>query len=746
MKKFFKRTNMHIFIFITIPCLLVVICSFFSLISFQNTYKNTLKDSYISSLKSLSKQQEDSLKNISNSIATLSDDKHFLKILNTEGDIEIEDFTYMQKVMKKVKENYPIIDSILVLNRVNARVYTQNTTYDANNYFTSLYRYENYDYNYWKKFYMAFSDSYALPPSMVFVDNGQKLITPIVYTKSGSKYIKNPIIVNVDLSYMFAAAEQQPIFDKSTLSIVNKTTKQNFSIDNACEILPEDLFSCISDIPQDGLNAFDYNAHGVKSFIVSYSPTYSILGYVYMITTPYSIIYDSIPRSINLLFWLNCTVFIIAILLSIKGTSSIYSPIKRIENLFSDAQISDKTSLDDLYGHVLDTLESNRKLSKALPLIKEQQLINILNSNEHYFSGNYPDTIEFSYPYFCSVIITLNPTKYFYEKYDTITEKNIELEIYNIISSEFLSYFPDTYIIPSAEHTLYILLNTDEKDNSDILNEIFKHLDLLFMNDTEDIRFAFAAGATYPGIEGLKQSHKEAIANRFKTSQYKRVRINIDNSQDSEDILFSYADEMALYNHLISYNIDDAKKIINRILNKNYDNNISDVKLVQLFHDLFGVIFKVFRTKKIDYDPEQKGDMLLIDEILSPGTSHAQTVINDYLKILQNFNEEKKLKPRAVISYIQNHFTENIYLETLAETFHTSPSYLSRVIKKETSSTFSDYLNVLRINEAKKLLLNTRKPIKEIYETVGYNNRNTFIRIFKSITGTTPSDYRANQK
>ena len=167
---------------------------------------------------------------------------------------------------------------------------------------------------------------------------------------------------------------------------------------------------------------------------------------------------------------------------------------------------------------------------------------------------------------------------------------------------------------------------------------------------------------------------------------------------------------------------------------------------MQLFHDLFGVIFKVFRTKKIDYDPEQKGDMLLIDEILSPGTSHAQTVINDYLKILQNFNEEKKLKPRAVISYIQNHFTENIYLETLAETFHTSPSYLSRVIKKETSSTFSDYLNVLRINEAKKLLLNTRKPIKEIYETVGYNNRNTFIRIFKSITGTTPSDYRANQK
>lgn len=741
-KDFLEYTNLRIFLFILIPCFLVMIFSVLSLFTFQQTYKNTLKDSYVSSLKSLSSQQESYLQNISHSISLLSENEQFFQAIESSG-IASENILYAQKIMRQIRSNYPVIDSISVLNRVDGQVYTQNTIHDAEKYFSTVYPYENYDYTYWKTYSTPFSEDYVLPPTVVNSDSGQKLITPMVFTKLGKKYMKNLIIVNLDLSYFLSAMEQQPIFKNSFLSFVNKTTKQNFCSRDSAAVLDTELFNLLT---RNSLDSFDYTVYDEKSFVVSFSPSYSILGYVYMVVTPYSVIHDSIPLSIQLLFWLNGFVFIMALIFSIKGTNTIYRPIKKVINLFSDTAKDEKNSLDALYDHVSNVLESNDMLSKSLPLIKEQQLIHILNSSEHYLPDDFTNTLEFSNPYFCSVIAMFNPTKSFYEKYDSITEKTIELELYNLVKTEFLAHFSDIYVIPSTEHTLYILLNTDTPDSSNTLKEIFERLDSLLSHDAEDLQFSFASGSTYTGIEGLKQSHQEATNNIFKTTQFKRIRLNISNPQTAaDDILFTYSDELALYNHLIAFNIDEAKKMIGQILEKNYDHNISNHKLSQLFTDVFSVIFKVMRAKKIEYDPDEKGDMALIGEFISSNPSQTQKNLYEFIEILRKYSDYKKIDPQAVISYIQEHYTENIYLETLAEKFNTSASYLSRLIKKETSFTFSEYLNTLRINEAKKLLATTQKPIKTIYELVGYNNRNTFIRLFKSIAGTTPSEYRTNQ-
>ncbi len=96
-----------------------------------------------------------------------------------------------------------------------------------------------------------------------------------------------------------------------------------------------------------------------------------------------------------------------------------------------------------------------------------------------------------------------------------------------------------------------------------------------------------------------------------------------------------------------------------------------------------------------------------------------------------------------VIQFIKENFTHDINLNTLAQKFNFNASYLSKLFKKHYDETPVKYLVNLRINEAKHLLRS--KPeldIKAVGELVGYFDPFYFSRIFKHITGKSPSEYR----
>lgn len=104
--------------------------------------------------------------------------------------------------------------------------------------------------------------------------------------------------------------------------------------------------------------------------------------------------------------------------------------------------------------------------------------------------------------------------------------------------------------------------------------------------------------------------------------------------------------------------------------------------------------------------------------------------------------ESKSRRINYAISYIQEHFHEDISLGTLAGTVGMSESAFSHFFKKKTNRSFVDYLNDIRIGHASKLLYETSHSISEICYTSGFNNISNFNRIFKRKKGQTPSEYR----
>ena len=99
-------------------------------------------------------------------------------------------------------------------------------------------------------------------------------------------------------------------------------------------------------------------------------------------------------------------------------------------------------------------------------------------------------------------------------------------------------------------------------------------------------------------------------------------------------------------------------------------------------------------------------------------------------------------KITQIQSYMRTHLAEDLSLKDVADLFYLNSAYLSRLFKSKTGMTFSDYLAELRISCAKDLLNNTSDSILVIAQAVGYQEANSFSRLFKKHTGMSPQKFR----
>jgi len=95
----------------------------------------------------------------------------------------------------------------------------------------------------------------------------------------------------------------------------------------------------------------------------------------------------------------------------------------------------------------------------------------------------------------------------------------------------------------------------------------------------------------------------------------------------------------------------------------------------------------------------------------------------------------------GILSYIEQHLSEDLSLVRLAKQSHFNPSYLSRLFKQETGQNLSEYIDQARVKKAKELLIKEMK-IHEVGARVGYEAAHSFTRFFKKMTGITPQEYR----
>ena len=105
-------------------------------------------------------------------------------------------------------------------------------------------------------------------------------------------------------------------------------------------------------------------------------------------------------------------------------------------------------------------------------------------------------------------------------------------------------------------------------------------------------------------------------------------------------------------------------------------------------------------------------------------------------------NVDEKGTASQILSYIKKHFKEPLSAKEVAARFFISPVYVGRVIQQASGETFKQYVNRLKMEEAKQLLSSSDQLVYEIAEELGFKDSKYFISRFTEETGMSPAEYR----
>ncbi|MFD6440955.1 bifunctional transcriptional activator/DNA repair enzyme AdaA [Peribacillus sp. NPDC060186] len=136
-----------------------------------------------------------------------------------------------------------------------------------------------------------------------------------------------------------------------------------------------------------------------------------------------------------------------------------------------------------------------------------------------------------------------------------------------------------------------------------------------------------------------------------------------------------------------------------------------------------------------------------------PNKENVKIFKNAYMALEENFRPCKRCKPEGlnlpteewieqITEWINQHYSEPLTLNKLADISHGSPYHLQRLFKRVKGLSPTEYIQQLRLEKAIRMLESSEQPVTEIGLAAGFSSTPYFITLFKKKMGNTPSGYR----
>ena len=431
---------------------------------------------------------------------------------------------------------------------------------------------------------------------------------------------------------------------------------------------------------------------------------------------------------------------------------------KSIQRKYPEVQIIILSSYDN-FEYVKDTLLSGAVDYILKPTLNQTQLLVSLNKavnripglelikdEDMYYSNileryiiGFEDNIDSKsffniFPNTCFRLLGINIKQAYGRNRKTVKEINGVIEEYLINKNYIFIKF-----ILSEEVLLYLInyrINEDKKIVNDfekyIENKIIQENTFLIItssfNDLSKIRDVY--NNKFLPYLALKFYYKNKIIldTETVTLEEKIEKFNstkYDNLLKRKDFITAI-NMMKKYIDLAVLSKMEEYKLKNLVKNLLYNLIVSleayDLKVEELRQGYF---------KKIDKIQYLEEFINVIEEITLQ--------MNEFINKNVNLEEDRISE---ILDYIVEHYDKSLELSDIAKAFNFNYYYLSYYFNNHCSEGFSEYLNRIRIEKACELLKDNKLYVSEISSMIGYSDHSYFCRVFKKITGYTPSRYR----
>ena len=169
-----------------------------------------------------------------------------------------------------------------------------------------------------------------------------------------------------------------------------------------------------------------------------------------------------------------------------------------------------------------------------------------------------------------------------------------------------------------------------------------------------------------------------------------------------------------------------------RFIYFSHSSRLQDENVMRLIEDMY----QTYVEKDVGYELKVQSHFYMLIYLLV--SKYREINVDDEM-----VKSNKKLnKLSSITGYMKENYKKDLSLESLAETFGYSPTYLSRMFQKYAKTNYKSYLDNLRLEYAYKDLVNTDLPIGVIASQNGFANSKAFTKVFQKKYKKLPSEFR----
>lgn len=454
---------------------------------------------------------------------------------------------------------------------------------------------------------------------------------------------------------------------------------------------------------------------------------------------------------------------IIGLLLSYYFTLQIYLPIKSIRNsldLIKPADAANDTEprkwsndFDEIGRGIAFLLnnysEAHEENLSMLGQYLDASLLQVLSSRPPENLSNVGKLLmrDFGFhngPYRC-VSALFKFSDAFNEELQDTERLNLIANLKHIVGDVLKKHVP-CYVLEHRENLYVCVLSTDgegEAGTRAALEELLK----LFPANEPYCTVTIGIGKPCGTLEGLAESFNQASAALAGYAGMGSAIVEAGGG-DPPKLTFDYPlqDEMALTQSLSAGNAGETLALLDAVLQRNMRLGISLDGFELLIQELYitGMRFLAGRNETLTgiakYRDLGHGGRFVGDYGAAGKLLHS--FFKDVLATSGNRGSRVANLSDTIAEYVQKNYSHDLYLEKIAEDMGLSVKYISKVFKEKTGQNLSDYINSVRMDHVKDMLLHTDYPVGKIAELVGVYSRTTFVRLFRKREGVTPSEFR----
>lgn len=574
---------------------------------------------------------------------------------------------------------------------------------------------------------------------------------------------KGTIVINVSEneickylnSNRFGTEMEGMLIDKNgiVISDVNK--------ENLFKELDEEQY--IKNLIKGGLNSgFEYVSNKNEKVLYTYYRT-SFNDWTYVAKYPLDKLmaksYSMRTRYLLLTFIIIVVGTLLAIFVATKFSKPMRQLIKELKSRegaeYKDSR-SDMAFIANAFSKIQEQEDNLHKLLKA----REEETKNLAMHN--LMQGEITNETEmeeikklFPYNHYIVALASIdNMNSYLHE-----TNHDIRSYHRYVLFDKIEKSFPEGYSVCCIRYIggmLGVIINMKEYDHSKVPRTVGNILTVVKNEAAQIMGYTVTIGVSavhndYEGIKDCTIEASEAVKNRLVEGRNSIIFYKSRNTENRK-YHYSYNSEKKILNYLNTGDIksieEELKVIINDIRSIS---NLGNDNIVFIFNQLAGATIKYMAEHNMNTNILVGHNSNIYSKLAEFDTLEE---IEEYLKELYSTIIEHSMQSdeisetrywEQIMKYVNEHYKEDIVFEDLAEKIGISYSYLRKLVKEETGKSLMDNVNILRIEEVKRLLLHSDMNICQIASEVGYRNVQSVNRFFKKYEGVSPSDYKNNQ-